>query len=159
MKSIPLGMEKGLSKILCAHPDAIVKVTTEGKTLHDLAYTLLEEGFLTDEQWTKLVELDKPFWTGQELNPGDFVPAGMLDITEAFSRLTDKRQAELTKELGLVFSMGVFGYAPFGGFEVVLRHDETELPKDLEDLQPLVDMGYVDPIHVYHKDDDEDEQE
>jgi len=164
-KSVPRGLDKCLSKIFCAHPDAIIKVTTEGQTLHDLAYTLLTEGFLTEDQWDKLVELEKPYWTGEELQAGDFVPEGMLDITEAFSRLPDKRQAELTKELGLVFCMGVFGYAPFEGFQVVLRHDETELSEDLEDLQPLVDMGYVEPVHVHYTDDtdgapeDEDETE
>lgn len=154
IKSIPEGLQKGISKIFCAHPRAIVKVTAEGKTLQDLAYSLLEEGFIPEEQWTELVELEAPFWTGEELNAYDPVPAAMLDITYALSKLEGRKLAELEKELGLAYCMGIFGYSPFGGFQFVLGEDENDIPEGFEDVRTLASLGYVDPVRVKYFTDD-----
>lgn len=154
VNTVPEGLEKGLSKIFVAHPKAIVKVTVEGKTLADLAYALLEAGVLSQEQWEALVDLEQPFWTGQELKSGDFVPERMLDITEAFSKLDSQQARQLEKELGLQFCMGIFGFSPFGGFELVLKDNEEEIPEEFAHLE-----GLVEPVHVRYIDEEEDEDD
>jgi hypothetical protein len=146
--SIPEGLEKGASKIFCAHPHAIVRVTVEGKTLADLAYALLEEGFFTLAQWNKLVELDQPYWTGEELQPYDFVPESMLEISMALSK--SENWKVLMDEFKIEFCMGVIGYTPFTGFQYIAGDNEDGLPPELEHLD-----GYIEPVHVVYKEDDD----
>jgi len=152
--AIPEGMQPALSKIFVAHPDAIIKVTAPGRTLHDLAESLLEMGLLTDIEWALLQELELPFWTGAELNPGDFVPECMLDISIALSRVASQQHADLAEEFGIQFCMGVAGYAHFQGYQLVLDNDVTELPEEYEHLRPLIEAGAVQPVHVKYSDDD-----
>lgn len=155
LTAIPDGLVRGLSKMFFAHGQAIVKVTAPGKTLADLAYALLEEGIFTPVEWSKLTELDLPYWTGGELQAFDPVPECMLDITVALSKLKVKRLRELTETFGLQFCQGIIGYSPFNGFQVVLDKDEQTLPESLSVLAPLVDTGYVEMVHVVYADEEE----
>ncbi len=153
-KAIPEGMVPGLSKIFIAHPDAIVKVTAPDKTLEDLAHELFACETLTMAELAKLIDLDKPFWTGEELNPSDFVPESMLDISMALSKVEEPEYSHIVKEFGLQFCLGVVGYAHFEGIQVVLDKSEEDLPDDLEHLRPLVEFGYVQPVHVEYPDEE-----
>ena len=151
VQSIPEGLDQALSKIFIAHPRAIVKVTAEGKTLADLAYRLLEMGMLTQVQWAKLVDLELPYWAGEELRPFDPVPECMLDITYALSQVEDDEHRELVKEFSLEFCLGIIGWSPFQGFQLVLPHGKSELPPDLEEaIGHHVASGYLEPVHVVY---------
>lgn len=155
--AIPEGMIRGLSKILLAHPDAIVKVTADGKTLADLAYELYLLDLITREQWEELAANLQPFWTGEDLKAGDYVPEQMLTITYALSKVPDKQHSDLIDQFGLEFCMGIFGWSPFTGFQLVLPNDNNdELTDKLAHLQPLIDMGYVEPVHVVYEEDQKD---
>lgn len=156
VQSVPEGLKKGLSKIFIAHPDAILKVTAEEKTLHMLAFHLFDAGLFTHEQWTKLMDLDVPYWTGEELKSDDFVPESMLDISMAFSQLPDTDKRKLQEEYGIEFCMGIIGYSPFSGFDLVLNHDEDTLPDSFAHLEGMIEDGYVRPVHVEYKEDKED---
>lgn len=148
LTAIPQGLQKGLSKIFLAHPKAIVKVTAAGKTLRDLAYHLLTIGKIELQAWMDMTDILNAYWTGEELNPNDFVPKGMLDITYGLSECSTRERNELIKEYGLEFCMGVFGYVPFSGMEYVCGKDEDELPEHLQHLE-----GYIEPVQVaYTKD-------
>lgn len=149
--AVPEGMQRGVSKILCAHPDAIVKVTAEGASLADLAYALLEEGTLTQVQWSRLVELDQPYWTGEELEPYDFVPGSMLDVAMALSRSPNRDKHVRT--YGLEFCMGVAGYAPYSGVQLVMPDGKQDLPQEYKHLEPLIDTGEVEPVYVRYEND------
>jgi hypothetical protein len=143
---IPEGMVPGLSKIFLAHPDAIVKVTDPNYSLTDLAQALVDLQKLTNVQYARFVEDVQPFWTGENLQPGDYVPEQMLILTYALSLLEPPALKELVQKMGLVFCMGIFGWSYFSGFEYVLKPGEEELPKDLAHLE-----GYVEPVHVIYK--------
>jgi hypothetical protein len=148
VNSIPEGLVPGLSKIFVAHPDAIVKVRVSDRTLIGLACELVDLGTLSQEKFADLVDMEKPFWTGQELHADDFVPAGMLDITLALSKTSDEDRARLIHDYDLEFVMGVFGWSLFSGFQLVLPKGEGSLPQDLDHLDPLVDSGYVEMVHM-----------
>jgi hypothetical protein len=108
-------------------------------------------------EWSKLAELDLPYWTGGELQAFDPVPESMLDIAVALSKLKAKRLRELTETFGLQFCQGIIGYSPFNGFQVVLDKEEQTLPEALSELAPLVDTGYVEMVHVVYADEEEQE--
>jgi hypothetical protein len=143
--AIPEGLVPWRSKIFVAHPDAIVKVTAEGKTLADLAYTLLENGCLSEDDWDSLVEMANPYWTGKELHSEDFVPVSMLVIAIALSKMPEHEQDALKQELGLEFCMGIFGFAYLSGIEYVAKPGETDLPANMKHLK-----GYVQPVEVFY---------
>jgi len=155
--SIPEGLVVGLSKIFVAHPKAIVKVTKPGATLMDLAYAMLEDGTLNYDQYEHMVGLEDPFWTGEELNAEDHVPESMFYVAYAFSKEPAARQRQLIEEFGLQFCMGIFGFGPFGGFQVVLNKNDEELPENLQHLSHLVESGYVEPVHVVYQDGDDEQ--
>jgi hypothetical protein len=148
--AIPEGMVRGLSKLLVAHPDAIVKVTAPGCTLQDLAWSLVDLGLLTQMQFAKLVDLDVPFWTGNELKPYDFVPESMLDVAMALSMTNDEDHERLVKEFELEFCMGVVGYSFVTGIQYVTKPGEVGLPPELAHLE-----GYVDPVHIEYVDEEQ----
>jgi hypothetical protein len=157
LQSIPEGLERGLSRIFVAHPDAIVKVTTDGKDLYDLAYVLYDAGLLVPDDWAKLVDLRMSYWTGQELNANDPVPLAMLVVTDAFSRADSSLQKELTETFGLVFCMGVVGWTSFEGFELVVEDGKETLPDGLDEFKHMIDSGYITPVHVeYPEEEDND---
>lgn len=148
LKGIPQGLVKYKSKFFVAHPKAILKVTAEGKTLQGLAFDLLTLGVLPDEQWHDMVDLEQPYWTGAELDSQEILPGCMYNIAYAFSKLDDKMSRRLVEEYGIEFCMGIFGYALFTGFELVLDRNENEVPSDMEDIKDLVESGYVEMVHV-----------
>lgn len=148
LKGIPQGLVKYKSKIFVAHPKAILKVTTEGKTLHGLGFDLLTLGVLPEEQWHEMVDLDAPYWTGTELSSQDIVPNCMYNIAYAFSKLDDRMSRRLVEEYGIEFCMGIFGYALFTGFELVLDRNEHDVPNDMKDMADLIESGYVEMVHV-----------
>jgi hypothetical protein len=153
LTAIPIDMVKAISKVFVAHPKAIVKVTAPGKTLQDLAYSLAELKYLSMVELAHLVELDRPFWTGEKLASYDFVPASMLDITVALSKTNSAECKELEKKYGLEYVMGIFGWSHFTGLQLVMAPNETELPDNLKHLQPLIDNGTIEPVHVIYRDD------
>ena len=151
-KSIPVAVnnatfQQGTSKIFVAYQKAILKVTAQNKNLLDLAYILLEEGVLAQEEWFTLCDMQTPYWTGEELKPFDPVPICMLNISSGFSKLDDKRQAELIEEFKVEFCIGIIGYSPFNGFEYVTKPGETDLPDELSHLQ-----GFVEPVKMSYVD-------
>lgn len=149
IKSIPEGLQKGVSKIFAAHPDAIIKVKADGKSLHDLAYDLYMDGFFSAVEWQNLVELTDPYWNGETLQPFDFVPACMLSVSMALSQ-SPKRDT-LVGEYDVEFCMGIIGYSPFSGFQWVAGKDDEGLPEEIAHLD-----GYVEAVHVIYDDGEED---
>jgi hypothetical protein len=150
--AIPQGMVSGMSKIFCAHPKAIMRVTKEGKSLSDVAYALFELEAMSEAAYIKWTSLTEPFWTGAELKSSDFVPDNMLDLTYSFALLTDAEQKELVKEYGIEWCQGIFGYGIYDRVEFVLDDGETGLPDEYKHLE-----GLVTPVHVVYKDDSNDE--
>jgi hypothetical protein len=147
LTAIPEGMVQGASKIFAAHPHAIIKVLAPGKGLEDLAYALLEEGVLTQVQFSNLVDLEQPYWIGEELQPYDFVPESMLDIAMALSKSEHWR--DLVKAFEIEFCMGIIGYSPFSGFQYVLGKNDEGLPPELAHLD-----GYLEPVRIEYVDDE-----
>jgi hypothetical protein len=152
--TIPEGLEVGVSKIFLAHPDAIVKVNKPGCILQDLAYDLVQLEAMTQTQFMKLVDVEKPYWTGHELNAEDFVPECMLDVAIALSTLPDEDHQKMVEKYNLEFCMGIFGFSFFGGFQYVCRPNEDELPVELSHLE-----GYVEPVHVVYENESTEEED
>lgn len=155
LQSIPEGLERGLSRIFVAHPDAIVKVRAHKKSLNDLAYALYEAGLISGDDWVRLVDLEEPYWTGTELNPGDSVPLQMLVIAQAYSEADAALQKKLKDEFELDFCMGVVGYTTFEGFQYVVEKGKETLPAELDEFKHLLDNGYITPVHVEYLEDDD----
>lgn len=153
--SIPQGLVPGASKIFIAHPKAIVLVGADGLTLEDLAYRLLEMGFITAEQWADLVDLDMPkeAWQKMELEPFDPVPSCMLDIAYALSAVGGSRLRDLEQEFQISYIPGVIGFSHVTRLEYVLPNDVTELPSNIDPaLKNAIDASYVTPVHVHYDD-------
>lgn len=144
MTAIPEGLVPGMSKIFIAHPDAIVKVTADGKCLADLVRVVLGETYVSPDF--------APYWEQEKIQPDEVIPDHMLSLTYAFSKLPAAERAKLTAEYGLVFHMGVIGYTFFEGVQFVMPAGETELPENARQLLPLVESGYVQPVHVTYVD-------
>lgn len=142
--SIPEGLVPGMSKIFIAHPDAIVKVTAKGKRLADLVRVVLGETYVSPDY--------APYWEQEDIQPNEVVPDHMLSITYAFSKLPAEERAKLTVEYGLDFHMGVIGYTYFEGVQFVMPEGAEDLPKDAKHIQPLIDSGYVQPVHIVYVD-------
>lgn len=147
--SIPEGMEHIKSKLFVAHPHAIVKVTEEDQTLQDLAYDLYEQGFLSEKEWNALVELEVPYWDGQELEADDFVPASMLDVAIALSKVDTRQKNKMIKKYGIEFCQGIVGYSYFTGFQYIVKEGEDGLPDELANLD-----GYVEAVRPVYVDKD-----
>lgn len=159
--SIPQGLVPAVSKIFIAHPKAIIQVGAEAYTLEDLAYRLLEMGYLTGQQWANLVEIDMPkgAWQKVHLQPFDPVPACMLDIAYAFSLASAAEQRELTGEFSLTFDPGVVGFSHLTALEYVLPMGVDQLPDNTNpELAQAIDSGYVTPVHVIYPDDDDEDE-
>jgi len=157
LTNIPSGLVKGESKILVAHPKAIVRTTVSDKDMMELAYVLYDAGYISETDYQNIVELPRPFWENEKLHSEDFVPVEMLTVTYALStasKTNPEFYRDLLSNFGLEFCMGVIGYAPFSGVQVVLKNDEDDLPEELEHLRPLVEQGYVEMVHVAYTDDE-----
>jgi len=144
MTSIPEGLVPGISKVFIAHPDAIVKVTADGKCLADLAQEVLGEEYVSPDF--------APYWEQEKIQPDEVIPEHMLTLTYAFSKLPAAEREKLITEYGLVFHMGVIGYTYFDGFQFVVPDGQEELPEEAQQLRPLVESGYVQPVHVTYVD-------
>lgn len=149
--AIPDGLVPQVSKIFIAHPDAILRVTVNGKTLNDLVVALVNLKVLTQVQIDEMEDLDKPYWSQNELNPYDFVPPNMLTISSALSTLSNPERAKVEDEFGIEYCMGIIGFAHVSSIQYVTKPDDDGLPDDLKHLE-----GYVTPVRVIH---DEDEEE
>lgn len=131
--SIPEGLQEGVSKVFVAHPRAIVNVS-DPKTLRELADFLY--------QW---------HYVGMM---GDPLEEHMLSIAYALSELSEKEPgvyANAESTFGLTYQMGIIGYAPFSGFQLVLKESETDLPTELDHMRPLVDAGVLELVHVVYE--------
>lgn len=145
---VPTGLVQGVSKVFLAHPKAIIR-TRKGH-YGDLAFTLKQMGYLSDSDWEKLIDLEKPYWQYEVLQPFDFVPDGMLIVASAISRTNKDDFQEIVGAFDPEFCPGVIGYSPFGGFQYVLKPGETDLPQELSHLS-----GYVEPVIVKYAEDEE----
>lgn len=139
--SIPEGIVPWESKIFLAHNRAIVK-TTIG-TLSELAYELYERDLLSFEQWHDMVDLNEPFWTGEELHAEDFVPEQMLTITTHLSMLLDEERGELEKKYGLVYMPGIFGFAYIENIHYIAKPGETSLPVEYSHMSDIIEAVHV----------------
>jgi len=159
---IPDGLVPYESHVLLAHPQAIVRVTAEGRDLVDLAYALLEMDTIVADDIMALMDVEKEKihgWTGDNLKAEDYVPLPMLTISRAISTLPTFFKTKLEKEYGIEYMMGVFGFAPFGRIEFVLPDGVDTLPEEHKDIQAYIDAGIVTPVHVTYMEDDNDTNE
>lgn len=139
--SIPDGIVPWESKIFLAHSKAILR-TNIGE-LADLAYELLDRGYMTQVQYNSFVENTEPFWTGEELKPEDFVPAQMLMLATVLSTVPANELAEIEIKWGVEYFPGVFGYAYIAGMHYICKPDEDDLPLELRHMKDLIE-----PVHV-----------
>lgn len=156
MTSIPQGLVRGESKVFIAHPDAIIKVTAKGRTIADLVYEMYAEGATWEHSiFLEIIDglLDKPYWTGEELQPGDFVPDDMLWISIMLSAMDPVIYTYLVKTYELEFCMGIIGFSPFSEIQLVLPDDVEDLPDNLRDLEPYINSGVIQPVHVSYTED------
>jgi hypothetical protein len=150
--AIPDGLVNLVSKFFIAHPDAILRITAEGKTLQDLVSALVELEVLTQVQAIKMEDLGVSYWADDALEPYDFVPSDMLAVAVAFSALPFGEHARLEQELGIEYCMGIVGFSYVTGIEYITKQDEEGLPEDLKHLE-----GYVTPVKVIRDTEDEDD--
>lgn len=157
LTTIPEGLIPLQSKIFISHPDAIIKVTAEGKTLADLAEAIQEFGAWEYQAYEGIAErlAEKPFWTGEELNAEDYVPDDMLFIAQAMSALPTAYRNGLVEKFELEFCMGVVGYSHFTEIQLVLPGGVDELPEDMQHLEPLIEAGVIKPVWVEYEEDNE----
>lgn len=148
VKSIPEGIVPMLSKIFCACPEAILKVTNEKFTLFDLAVHLVSSGVLSQKKLDDMIELDEPYWQEKELPAESFVPEPMLDLAIAFSRLEGSDRKETMSMFGIETCMGIVGWSYIRALEYVLPDDVDQLPEELQHLE-----GYITPVHVTYTED------
>lgn len=145
--SIPEGLVPDESKLFVAHPDAIIKVTADGKGLMELALELMAEDLLTPGEVEEITEMELDFWPDQELKAEDYVPAAMLTLAMAYSQ--SERKAALSKQYKIETCMGVIGYAYLDRIEYVVKDGEEGLPDDLKHLE-----GTVTPVSYEYEDDE-----
>lgn len=153
LKGIPEGFVPGVSKIFLVHPKAIIRVAFG--SLWELLYDLMLLGYISTRAWEDLIANeyeDKLPYTAR-LEPYDFVPKDAGLAAYYVSKVTPAEYKYLDDKYKFTFSPGVFGYAPFGEFQYVLKPGESDLPKELQHLE-----GYVEPVKVLY-DDDEDNNE
>lgn len=140
--SIPEGIVPMKSKLFVAHPDAIIRVTVDGKTLLDLALDLVDEELITPEDLVEIVEMEQDFWEGEDLNPEDLVPTPMLTLAMAYSQ--SMHQGHYIGAYGVETCMGVVGYAYLDRIEYVVRDGEEELPEELSHLDDIIELTSYD---------------
>lgn len=149
LKGIPEGFVPGVSKIFLAHPKAIIRVARGN--LWELLYDLMLLGYISAQVWEDLVDNeyeDKlPYPT--KLEPYDFVPKDVGLAAYYVSKVTPAEYKHLDDKYKFTFSPGVFGYAPFGEFQYVLKPGESDLPKELQHLE-----GYVEPVMISYDEGD-----
>lgn len=143
--SIPDGLVPMKSKLFVSHPDAIIRVTVDGKTLMDLAIDLVDEGLLSVDEFAEIVEMDTDFWLNDELPSEDLVPSPMLTLAMAYSKSEFK--AHYLGAYGVETCMGVVGYGYLNRIEYVVRDGEEELPEDLAHLE-----GEIEPVSYTYED-------
>lgn len=136
--SIPDGLVPMKSKLFVAHPDAIIRVTVDGKTLMDLALDLVDEGLLTSDELYEITMMEQDFWFSDELKAEDEVPTPMLTLAIAYSR--SQFQAHYIGAYGVETCMGIVGYAYLDRIEYVVRDGEEELPEDLSHLDGEIEL-------------------
>lgn len=139
LTSIPKDMERGVSKIFCAHPDAIIRMPA-GNVLA-LATELREAGLITAQQLVDVIE--DSAWDDETHAQ---VPVTMLPMSIALSMASNR--AELIEVYSIEFCMGIFGYVPFSGFQYVTKEGEDQLPEQLDYLK-----GYVEPVKIIYEED------
>lgn len=67
----------------------------------------------------------------------------MLDLAIALSKSPERSM--LIKEYLIEFTMGIVGYSPYTGTQVVVPHGTEEVPEEVKDY---VDRGVVEPVHI-----------
>ena len=147
--SIPEGLVPLKSKLFVAHPDAIIRVTADDKTLMGLAMDLVDEGLLLPDDLTDITSVEMDFWRDDTLQSEDYVPTPMLTLAMAYSRSEHRDQH--TKMYGIETCMGVVGYAYLDRIEYVVRDGEEELPENLAHLEGEIDLV----SYTYEEDNDD----
>lgn len=140
--NIPKGIERGISKLLVAHPKAILKVCDPKFTIEDLIVELFDNDYVSEYLIMAFSDAST-YWEYDKFEASDYVPAGMLKLAYHFSMLPTKMQDELIKKYDIRFCMGVIGYAPITNIQYVLKPGETDLPNEIAHLD-----GYVQPVQV-----------
>ena len=134
INSIPDGIEPGISRFFAAHRKAIIRVTTEGKTLSDLVDRMFVLNLLGETRGIVEVEDWHP---PEELMPGDLVPEGMLRLVIAYEQAGTKIQVALQKEFGIKRTPGIIGWTFIGNLRYVCKEGEEELPEKLQHIPNL----------------------
>lgn len=136
--SIPDGLIPYKSKLFVAHPDAIIRVTVDGKTLLDLALDLADEELLTADEVYEITMMEEDFWFSDDLNSEDPIPEPMLTLALAYSR--SQHKAHYIGAYGVETCMGVVGYAYMDRLEYVVRDGEETLPEELAHLDDELEL-------------------
>lgn len=142
LNSVPDGMVAGESRIFLAHKKAIVRPSSIG-LFPVFATSLFEAGLLPRKEYEYIMDNPEIMLVSDMLHPEQFVPAGMLSVSIAFSRADKETQDKLIKEYGLEFLPGVFGYAYIASLHFILGSGEEELPAELAHMSDIIE-----PVHV-----------
>lgn len=150
LTGVPSGLVSGVSKLLFAHPKAIVQCTSG--YLLDLAIEI--GGIENFEADMKIVVDDltderAEHWTGENLRAFDFVPTSMLLLARSLGKLNASKRHELETKYGIQYHPGVIAYTYFKRVEFVVPDGVEEIPQDYSTtVTPLIDAGIVTPVHV-----------
>jgi len=145
-------IEFGKSRLFIAHPDAIVKVTDPQRTLLGLVIELCVQGYMSEtrllEDTTAFLDFD---WENMKPQPGDEVPAPMLVVSCALSRLSSFNKEAydmLVAKYKLKFLRGIVGWSYITRAEYVLPEGVTDVPDEHAHLLPFMEDGTITPVHV-----------